>query len=535
MFCLRVVVESLPFTTNAKALSRPSAPLVNPARATTSDRVPVLAHSLADGALRLRRGEPVLQRAGLAGRRHGGADCIGQSCSCRRGSRPRSTILASCTALSRSARESRSRRRGRRAVGCWRVRASFLRDARAAPRRAALEGDADLLVQGLGDLVVAVEQHPADDRRHGLARWCSRSGWRSCGVGAAVVARLGHAVGLEPVAEVARRLRARVGVVALVAHEPAHGGDRVGHVARLPAVGQASGSGRRRRRRTPARAVIACATSTDAVCLAIASSPALLRLGSPEPTSTTRSAAPPVRTSVVKRASGPKTVRALAAVTSLFVEAGIRVVVAVLAPHRGVRAGVEHGPAERRAETGGRRAARQRGGHPGVAGGSHVVRLGERPRGRAGRRRDARQRDAVGGCRRGGGDAGRRRPGRRRAGVRGSGRGRCRAHESPRGRIVVRPQRPCTALGRRVAAVGAAWEATRRTRRSPALRPDRAAAARDVLTAVARPAGFAEGGAEPMTGIEPACPAWEAGALPLSYIGVPGRRPLSGPPRRPEV
>ena len=25
---------------------------------------------------------------------------------------------------------------------------------------------------------------------------------------------------------------------------------------------------------------------------------------------------------------------------------------------------------------------------------------------------------------------------------------------------------------------------------------------------------------EPMTGIEPACPAWEAGALPLSYIGL---------------
>jgi hypothetical protein len=31
--------------------------------------------------------------------------------------------------------------------------------------------------------------------------------------------------------------------------------------------------------------------------------------------------------------------------------------------------------------------------------------------------------------------------------------------------------------------------------------------------------------AEPVTGIEPACPAWEAGALPLSYTGVPGRDP----------
>ncbi len=34
---------------------------------------------------------------------------------------------------------------------------------------------------------------------------------------------------------------------------------------------------------------------------------------------------------------------------------------------------------------------------------------------------------------------------------------------------------------------------------------------------------------EPMTGIEPACPAWEAGALPLSYIGTP---PGRGPKRR---
>ena len=44
----------------------------------------------------------------------------------------------------------------------------------------------------------------------------------------------------------------------------------------------------------------------------------------------TRSAAPPVRTLVVNRASGPNTVRALVAVTSLFVEAGIRVVVPFL-------------------------------------------------------------------------------------------------------------------------------------------------------------------------------------------------------------
>src|SRR4051812_29461143 len=35
---------------------------------------------------------------------------------------------------------------------------------------------------------------------------------------------------------------------------------------------------------------------------------------------------------------------------------------------------------------------------------------------------------------------------------------------------------------------------------------------------------------EPVTGIEPACPAWEAGALPLSYTGVPGRgRPATSP------
>ena len=30
---------------------------------------------------------------------------------------------------------------------------------------------------------------------------------------------------------------------------------------------------------------------------------------------------------------------------------------------------------------------------------------------------------------------------------------------------------------------------------------------------------------EPVTGIEPACPAWEAGALPLSYTGMLARKP----------
>lgn len=35
-------------------------------------------------------------------------------------------------------------------------------------------------------------------------------------------------------------------------------------------------------------------------------------------------------------------------------------------------------------------------------------------------------------------------------------------------------------------------------------------------------------GVEPVTGIEPACPAWEAGALPLSYTGMLARKPAIG-------
>ena len=39
---------------------------------------------------------------------------------------------------------------------------------------------------------------------------------------------------------------------------------------------------------------------------------------------------------------------------------------------------------------------------------------------------------------------------------------------------------------------------------------------------------------EPVTGIEPACPAWEAGALPLSYTGIARQireQPLRGQDR----
>src|SRR6478752_5084154 len=56
----------------------------------------------------------------------------------------------------------------------------------------------------------------------------------------------------------------------------------------------------------------------------MASSCALLRLGSPEPTTTTLLTSAVVRTVVVNVLSGPKRVKALDAVTSLFVDAGSR-------------------------------------------------------------------------------------------------------------------------------------------------------------------------------------------------------------------
>jgi len=44
-FCFSVVDELLPLTTNAKTLTRPSAPVVQPASDTTSLSVPVLANT----------------------------------------------------------------------------------------------------------------------------------------------------------------------------------------------------------------------------------------------------------------------------------------------------------------------------------------------------------------------------------------------------------------------------------------------------------------------------------------------------------
>ena len=62
----------------------------------------------------------------------------------------------------------------------------------------------------------------------------------------------------------------------------------------------------------------------------MASSWALVTLGSPEPCTMTWFDAEPLRTRVVNRLSGPIRVRAFDAVTSLFVEAGSRPVAPLL-------------------------------------------------------------------------------------------------------------------------------------------------------------------------------------------------------------
>jgi len=102
-FCFNVVEEVLPLTRKAKVFTRPSAPVVQPARATTSPSVPVLAQTLPtahfDAVVENRLARVPVRPAA------GSPDFSGHSVVWVPGSIPRSTIRASCRALSRSARD----------------------------------------------------------------------------------------------------------------------------------------------------------------------------------------------------------------------------------------------------------------------------------------------------------------------------------------------------------------------------------------------------------------------------------------------
>ncbi len=111
--------------------------------------------------------------------------------------------------------------------------------AGAAPRRALAAGPTDELVERLTDLVVAHEEHPADDGRHPPALRVGQGRGTRPDVVAAPVPHRTDAVRVEPAGEVRADVGAGVGEVPLVADQGPDGGDRVRHVARDPAVGQA--------------------------------------------------------------------------------------------------------------------------------------------------------------------------------------------------------------------------------------------------------------------------------------------------------
>ena len=241
MLCFSVRVLDRPLTTNANVFTRPSLAHGPARQADGVAEAAGLGVDLAHRALGLRGDEASvvrLQRAGPAGRRHRGSGAQRREARAvpgvERGVDDPGELHAAQPVRPGQPGAVVEGRQGQATAD----HAGALGRGGPRPGGALPEPDADQLVQGLGVLVVRVQQHLVDDGVHAVAGLRREDGGAGRRPGPAPVAGA-DAVGPQPVAEVDGGVHRRVIDVALAADQGPHRGDVPRDVRRLPSRGQA--------------------------------------------------------------------------------------------------------------------------------------------------------------------------------------------------------------------------------------------------------------------------------------------------------